>query len=316
MRAGSGVGPHADVASPALSPIACGVTIAPGARFPLLAAPGYPRFWIADTVSMFGTHVTVLALQVLAVVTLEASATELGVLNAARWLPYLLFGLLAGVLADRYRRRPVLVGTDLIRAALLGLIPLLAWWSLLSIPVLAGFALVFGAMSLLYDAAHQSYLPRLVPPALLTQANARMEQAGAVAQTTGPLLAGGLVRMVGAPIAILVDAASYLVSGGLLAWLRITEPAPSAEPRHLRREIREGLSWVYGHPMLAPMALTTHAWFLGNSMVTTVYVPYALRELHLGCSASASRTPWPASAPCSGERSRVWRVAGSVWGPP
>ncbi len=179
--------------------------------------PAYVRFWAADTVSMFGTHVTTLALQVLAVVTLHASATWLGVLNGARWVPYLLFGLVAGVLVDRYRRRPVLVGADLARAVLLGLIPVLAWADRLTMPALVAVVTAFGALSLLYDAAHQSYLPRLVPRELLTQANARMEQSAAVAQTTGPVLAGFLVKAVGAPLAILVDAASYLVSGLVLA---------------------------------------------------------------------------------------------------
>jgi MFS family permease len=245
--------------------------------------PGYARFWAADAVSMFGSHVTTLALQVLAVVTLHASATALGVLNAARWVPYLLFGLLAGVVVDRYRRRPILVGADLGRAALLALIPLLAFVHWLSMPVLVGFVAVFGVLALLYDAAHQSYLPRLVPPTLLTQANARLEQSGAVAQTTGPVLAGGLVKLVGAPLAVLVDAVSYLFSGLVLASLRTAEPASRPAPRrNLRQELREGLSWVYGHPMLAPMAWSTHGWFLCNSMVTTVYVPYALRDLQLG----------------------------------
>src|SRR6266545_4334942 len=109
--------------------------------------PAYVWFWAADTVSMFGTHVTTLALQVLAVVTLQASATWVGVLNASRWVPYLLFGLVAGVLVDRYRRRPVLVGADLARAALLGLIPLLAALDRLTMPVLVAVlvAVVVGA---------------------------------------------------------------------------------------------------------------------------------------------------------------------------
>jgi MFS family permease len=248
-------------------------------RFPLLAQPGYLRFWAADSVSMFGTYVTTLALQVLAVVTLHASVTELGLLGAARWLPYPLFGLVAGVLVDRWRRRPVLVGGDLARAALLGAIPVLATAELLTMPLLIGLMVVFGAMSLLYDAAHQSYLPRLVPAELLIDANARLEQTSAVAQTGGPLAAGWLVKIAGAPATILVDAASYLVSGLVLATLRTPEPASRVQRRSLVRELREGVSWVYRHRMLGPLALTSHAWFLFNSMVTTVYVFYALDVL-------------------------------------
>ena len=241
--------------------------------------PGFARFWAADTVSLVGTYVTTLALQVLAVVHLKASATELGVLGAARWVPYLLFGLVAGVLVDRCRRRPLLVGTDLARAVVLGLIPLLGLVGLLDMPTLIALVTVFGALSLIYDAAHQSFLPQLVPVALLTTANARMEQTRAVAQTAGPMLAGWLVKVVSAPVAIVVDAVSYLVSGLVLATLRTQERLEPVESRDLRREIREGLSWVYRHPTFAPLTITSHVWFLCTGMVGTVSTFFVLDEL-------------------------------------
>ena len=250
--------------------------------------PGYGKLWTATTVSDFGTQVTTLALQVLVVVTLHASATEVGVINASRWVPYLCFGLLAGVLADRYRRRPILVGTDLGRAALLVLIPGLAAVGWLSIPVLAAFMVVFGVLSLLNDAAYQSFLPGLVTPTALTRANARLEQSASVARTTGPALAGGLVTALGAPLAVIVDAVSYLGSGLILATVRADEPpaprAPGAPTGRsgLWAELREGVSWVYRHPMLAPYALTSHVWFVFNSMLVTVFVPYVLRDLRIG----------------------------------
>jgi hypothetical protein len=158
-------------------------------RFPLLGYPAYVRFWLADAVSMVGSSVTGLALQVLAVVTLQATGTEVGLLNAARWLPYLLFGLLAGAVVDRCRRQPILVGADLARAVVLGVIPLCAALDVLTLPVLIAVVLVFGALSLVYDAAHQSFPPALVPRSLLTSAYARLEQTSAVAQTGGPVLA-------------------------------------------------------------------------------------------------------------------------------
>lgn len=195
----------------------------------LFAHPGYARFWTADAVSTFGTYITTVALPTLAVVTLEASDVQVGLLNGARWMPYLLFGLLAGVVADRYRRRPILVATDVIRSGLLALIAGLAAAHLLSIYGLALFVAVFGVLSLLYDAAHQSYLPRLVPPRSLIQANARLEQTTALAQTTGPFLGGSLVAATGAPLPMFVDAASYLASGILLASIRRPEPKPGRE---------------------------------------------------------------------------------------
>ncbi|KAA2263377.1 MFS transporter [Solihabitans fulvus] len=241
--------------------------------------PDFLRFWAADTVSMVGTYVTALALQVLAVATLHASATELGLLSAARWLPYLLFGLIAGVLVDRCRRKPILVGADLARAVLLALIPLLAAVGQLGMPALIALVIVFGALSLVYDAAHQSYLPRLVPGPLLTDANARLEQTSSVAQTAGPLIAGWLVQAISAPAAILVDAISYLASGLVLARLHTTETPTPAPSRNLRRELREGLAWVYRHRELAPAAITSHVWFLCTGMVGAVSTFFVLKVL-------------------------------------
>jgi predicted MFS family arabinose efflux permease len=141
----------------------------------------------------------------------------------------------------------------------------------------------FGTLSLFSDAAGQSFLPRLVPGASLLAANARLDQSSSVAQTSGPLVAGGLVTALGAPVAVLVDAVSYLVSGLAVATIRTPEPSPVAggRPRNLRREVGDGLRWVYRHPVITPLILSTHGWFLCNSMVTTVLVPFALLGLHL-----------------------------------
>jgi MFS family permease len=245
----------------------------------LFAHPGYARFWSADAVSTFGTYVTTVALPTLAVVTLKASDTQVGLLNGARWTPYLLFGLLAGVVADRYRRRPILVATDVVRGGLLALIAGLAVAHAMNIYALAAFVAVFGALSLLYDAAHQSYLPRLVPSASLTVANARLQQTSALAQTTGPFLGGSLVAAVGAPLSMVVDAASYLASGLVLATIRCPEPMPEAESRNLRAELREGLHFVYRHPVLGSYALTLHARFLFASVISTVFTLFVLRDL-------------------------------------
>ena len=246
--------------------------------------PGFLAFWTASTVSDFGSYITALALQVLVVLTLKGTATDVGLLNAARWLPYLLLGLVVGALVDRYRRKPILVATDVVRAALLAAIPVLWLVGWLSLPVLMAFVAVFGVLSLVNDAADQSFVPRLVPGPALLAANARLDQGSTVAQTSGPLLAGALVTLLGAPLAVLVDAASYLFSDALLALgVRATEPAPAANarPLHLRREIGEGLRWVYGHRTLAPFALSTHGWFLFNSVLGTVFTPFVLVGLGL-----------------------------------
>ncbi|MDO9245847.1 MAG: MFS transporter, partial [Phenylobacterium sp.] len=134
--------------------------------------PGFLAFWSAETVSEFGTYITTLALQVMVVVTLQGGATDVGLLNASRWLPYLALGLIIGALVDRWRRKPLLVGTDLGRALLLGAIPALWWLGWLSLPLLMVFVALFGVLTLLNDAASQSFVPRLVPAPFLLAANA------------------------------------------------------------------------------------------------------------------------------------------------
>jgi len=243
---------------------------------------GFLRFWTASTVSGFGTYITTLAVQILVVVTLHQQAAGVGLVSAARWLPYTLFGVLVGVLVDRSRRRPILIITDLGRGALLIAIPLLAFSHHLSLVVLIVFMAVFGLMSLFNDAAFQSFLPRLVPPSLLTSANARLNQSDSVAQTSGPALAGGLVSLLTAPWAVLIDAATYFISGLLLLRSPVIEPPPTAKStRKIRADAVEGIRWVYTHPMLRPLALSTHGWFLCSAVTSAVLVPFALRTLGL-----------------------------------
>jgi MFS family permease len=243
---------------------------------------GFRRFWAASTVSDLGTRIGALAIGVLVVVDLGGSATDVGLVQGATMLPYLAVGLFVGVLADRVRRKPLLVVTDLGRAVVLGAVP--ALWALgwLDVPVLVAVMVVFGVLSVLNAAAHQSFLPRLVPRELLHRANVRLDQADAVAQTGGPLLGGGLVSLVGAPLTVLVDALSYAVSGVLTALTPVHDPVPTPTSRSVLAELREGVGWVYRHPTLRPLALSTHAWFLFHAVLGATYVPYALLELRLG----------------------------------
>jgi MFS family permease len=243
--------------------------------------PGYLAFWSAYTVSGFGTYITTLALQVLVLDVLGGTAIDVGLLNAARWLPYLFFGLLAGALVDRRPRKPVLVGTDLARGILLLSIPVLYAAGLLNLVVLIVFVAFFGVFSLFGDAASQSFLPRIVARQDLLAAHARADQSDAVAQTSGPLLAGGLVTLLGAPFAVLADALSYLFSALAISRVRVVElrEKSGTSLRGLRAEIAEGLRWVYRHRVLAPMAVGSHVWFLANSMLGTVFVSFVLLEL-------------------------------------
>ncbi|GAB2504302.1 MFS transporter [Promicromonospora xylanilytica] len=260
----------------------------------------------------------------LVLVTLGASATELGVVNAARWVPYLVLGLVLGAVVDRWQRRPLLITTDLVRGLLLGSVPLLWWAGVLDVPVLAAFMVVLGLASLLNDAASQSFLPRLVPRTALVRANARLDQTGAVAQASGPAIGGALTTALGAPLAVLVDSATYLFAAFAVWRAKVPEPDSTRTTarrdgggvrlgaRRLLEDIREGMRWVYRHTMLAPLALATHGWFLCNGVVTTVLAPFAL--VGLGLSAFQLRLALAAAGVAGLGGALLSERAGRIWG--
>lgn len=247
----------------------------------LVAAPRSPfaRYWAAAAISSFGTAVTAVAMPVLVIQLLDASPFEVGVVNAAQFAPYALLGLIAGAYTDRWRRKPLLVWASIGRALSLGAIPVLWEAGALQIWMLVIALVLFGACSVFGFAATQSLLPRLVPRAGLVVANARIDQTDSAAQTLGPALGGGLVGLLGAPVAILADAISYLADAALNTSIEVDERRTDARPGNLRAEIAEGLRWMYRHHTLGPLAASTHVWFLANGAAMTVLSLLALRSL-------------------------------------
>lgn len=240
----------------------------------------FARYFCAIAIGAFGTALTSVALPVLVVGVLGANAFEVGIVNAAQFVPYAALGLFAGVYIDRWRRQRVLVWASIGRAVSLALIPVLWVAGLLPIWMLIILLLLFGACSVFGFAATQSLLPQIVDRHALRAANARLDQAEAVGQTAGPALGGALVSWIGAPLAIAVDAVTYVIDAVLIAGLRLGERAPRpAARRSVRREMAEGLRWVYRHRVLAPLAWSTHVWFIANAAALTVLAVFALRSL-------------------------------------
>ena len=259
------------------------MSVAPPADPGLRRHPAFLRLWAGQTLSLVGSQITGLALPLTAALTLEATPTQMGVLNAANTLPFLLVGLFAGVWVDRLRRRPILVAADIGRALLLALVPALAFAGLLRIEALYAIALLAGICTVFFDVAYQSYLPALVSRQALVEGNSKLELSRSAVQLAGPGLAGGLVTWLTAPIAIAVDAASYLLSAVFLIAIRTPEPAlaPPATRRNVWREIREGLAVVLGHPILRSIAGCTGTSNLFSSVFFAVFLLYATRDLAL-----------------------------------
>jgi MFS family permease len=246
----------------------------------------FMSLWGAETISQFGTQVTLLALPLVAILTLEESAFRVALLTTAEFLPFLLFTLPAGVLVDRLPRRPILIAANLGRAAALVSVPVAHWLDALTIWQLYAVGFAVGVGTVFFDLAYQSYLPRLVGRDQLVEGNAKLETSRSAAQVAGPGFGGLLVSAVTAPVAIAVDAASYLASALLMGRIRVAEqPVAREERRSLLAELREGLGYVLRHRHQRAIVATTAISNFFGQLVFAVLLVYAVRELGLTAAA-------------------------------
>ncbi len=288
----------------------------------LWANRDFLRLWAAQTVSFVGSQVTLVALPLTAVLSLQASPAQMGMLRAVELAPALLIGLVAGAWVDRVRRRPILISADIGRALLLGAIPLAAALGILSIGPLYAVAFLVGILTVFFDVAHLSLLPALVPADRLIEGNSKLEVSRSVAMVAGPGFAGLLVQLITAPLAIAVDALSFLVSALFLLRIRTPEQAPAASSsrRNILADVADGLRAVWGQPLLRAMALSLCVFNLFYSMVGAVYVLFVVRELHLtpgvlGLIYAVGSLGFPLGATFAGRAARRWGVGPTiVWG--
>lgn len=242
--------------------------------------------WGGETVSQIGAQVTQLALPLAAVYQLDAGAAELGLLNAASFAPFLGLSLLIGVWVDRRSRKPLMVWSNVGRAALVTSIPLCAMLDVLHIGYLYVVAFAIGTFTAIFDVSYQSYLPSLIAREHLVEGNSKLQASSSVAQVGGPALAGLLIGWLTAPIALLVNGASYVVSVLGLTAIRRPEPEPE-RPEHrvsVVRSIGEGLRLVFGNAYLRACALQAGTYNFCWMALQTVFVLYAARQLGLSSS--------------------------------
>jgi MFS family permease len=244
----------------------------------------FVKLWAGQTISLIGSQITFLALPLTAVLVLDATPAQMGFLTAAEAIPSLLVGLFVGVWVDRYRRRPILIAADLGRAVLLLVIPIAAIMGVLRIEHLYIVAFLVGTLELVFDVAHRSFLPSLVKREQLIEGNSKLEMSRSVAMILGPGAAGGLVQLVTAPIAITVDAISFLLSALFLGWIRTPEPAPrpSEQRESIWEEVSEGLRLVSSDKLLRAVAGCIGTLGLFNSVLEAVLILYVTRELGIG----------------------------------
>jgi MFS family permease len=241
------------------------------------------KLWAGQTISEIGSRITREGLPLTAVFVLNANAAQMGILAAFGSASVLLFGVAAGVIADRKRRRPLMIGADLGRAALLATVPLAALYGKTSFPQLIAVAVLTGILTVQFDVAYQSYLPALVPREDLFEGNRRLGMSAAVAEIAGPTLTGILIRLITAPMAILVDSISFLFSAVSVWAIRTPEPAPvPTQHESLWHEASEGARAIAHHPVLRALALRSISAFLSFGTFQSLYMLYAIRVLQLG----------------------------------
>jgi predicted MFS family arabinose efflux permease len=232
--------------------------------------------------SLLGSQVTLVALPLTAVLSLHADSGEMGLLRVAQTAPFLLFGLLAGAWVDRRSRLSVLSISSAGQAVLLAFVPALYLLHGLRMELLYAIAFLVGVLTVLFDVAFQAFTPSLVQAESLVDANSKLETSRSIAQVVGPSLGGVAVQVVGAPLAILADAASFVFLAGMLRSIRDpeTRPAPTERPS-LVREVREGMVALLGHPVLRAIAISSTLANLTISILTPILLLFLVHTLGL-----------------------------------
>jgi MFS family permease len=244
----------------------------------------FMKLWTGETISQLGTQITFLALPLTAILLLEATPFQVGLLGTLEFLPFILVGLPAGVWVDRLRRRRILIAGDLGRVIALGSIPIAYELGMLHIAQLYVVAFVTGVFTVFFDVAYQSYLPSLVDRDQIVEGNAKLEISRSGAQLAGPGLAGALIQILTAPVAILADAISYLGSAAFVFLIRKREApverhGPDGVKPRMRSEIWEGLRHVLGNKLLRPIAACTATSNLFGNLGQVVLLIFLARRL-------------------------------------
>lgn len=249
----------------------------------ILKQRGFLALWIGQSVSAVGSQISGLAMPVIAVTFLAATELEMGFLNAAGTSAFLVVGLLAGAWVDRWIKRRVMLIADLVRMLAIATIPILWLQDTLTIYHLIFVAIIMSVASVFFDVAYQSYIPILLPKEYIGVANSRLETTAQISGIAGPSIVGWLLTLLKAPLILIVDAISFFVSAVALFLIKDREvPKPKADRRPLRKEIAEGLNFVWNQKLIRAISFTTSTSNLFGTIVGTMFALYFFKEENLG----------------------------------
>jgi MFS family permease len=247
---------------------------------PLLRQPEFLKLWSAQAISQLGDQVTLLALPLVAVLTLDASAAQMGLLTAAELMPHLLFSLFAGVWIERRsHRRKLMIAADIARAGLLVSVPLAAAFDVLTFPQLYAVAFAVGSFAVLFDISWATLFPAVVPRRDLVDASSKLSLSRSLSFVVGPSLAGFLVQAVTAPVTLLLDAFSFIGSALFLGRIRTPEPSPERDGNGVLRSLRDGMRFVLRDDLIRADLGCAATVNLFNFVFAAIFILYATREL-------------------------------------
>ncbi|HEU0035505.1 MAG TPA: MFS transporter [Kofleriaceae bacterium] len=247
----------------------------------------FMRLWAAQTFSAYGSRITRTALPIIAVSTLNQPEAIVSLLMALQLAPGIFVGLSSGGFIDRSRKRRILIAADLVRAIVVGSLTLAWFLGVLSMAHVIVVGALVGGASALFQITDVAYLPTLVRRDQLAEGNSKLESTEAIAEITGPASAGALIAALGAPLVVLIDAASYLWSALMLGRIRAVEDAPtpaqsasmsSTRPGH---DLRVGLRAIFRHPIVRPIVISHMVWSISGGFFMALYTLFCLRELGL-----------------------------------
>ena len=247
----------------------------------LLRQATYRRLWTSILISSFGGQVTMLAFPLTAAVLLHASPTQMGWLTSMEILPFVLFSLPAGVWLDRVRKLPIYIAGESAMALIVAGVPLAWWLGWLSMPWMYLSAFLLGTIYTTAGTAAQIVLTQVVARERLVEAHAKNALASSGAEVAGPGFAGALIKLVGAPLALLVDAVVLLVSAAILRGIMIHEEPRTRTESHFVRDLWAGVRFVARHRLLVALAVAMGVWQLCQNAAVVVQILFATRTLGL-----------------------------------
>jgi len=241
----------------------------------------YRRLWTSILISSFGAQITMLALPLTAAVLLKASASQMGILTFMETLPFVLLSLPSGVWLDRVKKLPVYIAGETAIAIAVGSVPIAFWLGSVHMTWLYIVGFIIGAVNTTAGSAAQIVLTQIVPRERLVEAHAKNALATSGAEIAGPATAGALIKLLGAPFALIADAILLLSSALILRGVNVIEQRPIKEDSHFWRDLKEGVSFVVNKPLLVALAMTVGIWQLCYNAALVVQILFATRVLGL-----------------------------------